>query len=179
MEDQQNPRVVQRIIEIDAVHSNLNSQVLEITIDRLKIVLLENEKNMSEAGEWKTPLALLLTIVLVLCTTGFKDSLGLKANVWEAVFLISALLSAGWLVFSFTKLKHRVRVDQLIELLKKIIKAGSCVPRFVGSLRCSRWAGSAQTRFAQTSAACSARRCASRHGRRGMKTGVPSPRDSS
>jgi hypothetical protein len=49
------------------------------------------------------PFGIFLAILLVMLTSSFKDSLGVKAEVWQSVAIIFAILSAGTTVFLFIK----------------------------------------------------------------------------
>lgn len=108
-----------RTIDVENIHSNITPEILEITIDKLKIVLLENEKNLSNSNAWHTPLALLITIILVLCTTEFKSFLEIKGDSWHAIFTIAMFLNLIWLTKSLFKIKNRMSIEELIDCMKK------------------------------------------------------------
>lgn len=110
-----------RTIDVDNIHSNITPEILEITIDKLRIILLQNEKDIGGENAWQTPLALLITIVVVLCTAEFKEFFLIKAEVWSAIFIMSFFISAGWLIYSLIKMKRRMSFEGLIECMKKTI----------------------------------------------------------
>ena len=108
-----------RTIDIDSIHSNITPEILEITIDKLKIVLLENEGRISSSNDWQAPLGILLTIILVICTADFRQTLGIKPEVWSAIFWLGTGLSAIWLGRAVINRKKRMHIDELIECMKR------------------------------------------------------------
>jgi len=107
-------------INVQNVHSNVEPEILAITLDKLKIVLLENERRIVSAQEWQTPITLLCTIILVFCTADFtKSFFAIKAEVWEAIFIVAAILSFFWLVVAFYRCAHRMSADELIDCMKR------------------------------------------------------------
>ncbi|MDO8070005.1 hypothetical protein O3299_00575 [Janthinobacterium sp. SUN176] len=119
MTSTENIKTKSRTIDVDNIHSNITPEILEITIDKLKIVLLENEKKLSGSNAWHTPLALSITIILVLCTTEFKDFAGIKGEIWCAIFIISTILNSIWLIKCLYNIKHRMTIEELIDCMKK------------------------------------------------------------
>lgn len=84
-------------VEVTDIHENTSQEIIHITVDRLKLVLVEHKNGFERRKEWHTPLGLFLTIVLVFITSTFKDALGFKADTWCAFFLVGLLLSLMWL----------------------------------------------------------------------------------
>lgn len=111
-------KTTNRTINIEGIHSNITPEILEITIDKLKIVLLENDRRISDSNQWQAPLGIFITILLVLVTADFRQAFWLSAAVWHAIFIISAVFSFIWLLISFNKVKERITVDALIEKMK-------------------------------------------------------------
>lgn len=105
-------------VRIDEIHSNISQEVIEITSDKLRILLKEHVENIENQRLWIAPASLLVTIVLVLCTTTFRDALTVKANVWEAAFIIGALLCLGWLIKSLLALKKAISIEDLLNKIK-------------------------------------------------------------
>ncbi|EHZ2575587.1 TPA: hypothetical protein NJZ52_004429 [Vibrio parahaemolyticus] len=77
--------------------SNVKSDLIEITEDKLENILLKHLEKMSLKSAWVAPASILVTIVTVKTTATFNDSLGIKAAVWEALTIMVGALSVYWL----------------------------------------------------------------------------------
>ncbi|MES1933296.1 hypothetical protein T35B1_11832 [Salinisphaera shabanensis T35B1] len=75
---------------------------------------------MSDANAWQTPIALFVTLVVVLCTANFKQFLSFSADFWQAVFFISAVLTVIWFVVAILRRRKRMTANELIERMKRI-----------------------------------------------------------
>ena len=100
--------------EFDEVHNNTSTSLINITVDKLKLILTDHIKRVEKSTLWQVPLGLFVTILIVLCTAEFKGALGLEKSVWQALFIISGVLSAGWLVWSLFKYKQGLTIDELV-----------------------------------------------------------------
>src|ERR1700687_5784569 len=81
-------------------------RAIVITTDRLRYVLTVTGHQMAGRHAWTTPLGILLSLILTLCTATFKDTVGLKAATWEGIFVVASVVSAFWLVFvAYTALR--------------------------------------------------------------------------
>lgn len=100
--------------EFDEVHNNTSTSLINITVDKLKLILTDHIKRVEKSTLWQVPLSLFVTILIVLCTAEFKSALGLEKSVWQALFIISGFLSAGWLLWSLFKFKQMLTIDELV-----------------------------------------------------------------
>lgn len=105
-------------IEIEAVHSNLTTEVIKITSDKLKLILTQHLSNLEKRKEWWTPFSLLIAILIIFPTTDFKDSFSIKATTWEAFFMMFLLLMLIWLIFSGWKAFKAKSISDIINLIK-------------------------------------------------------------
>ena len=105
-------------VDVDVVHSNVGQEIIEITADKLRLILNDNIQLMAARNEWHTPLSILVTITLVLITTNFKSVLGLSADTWAAIFIISAGLNALWLLKSLFSLRKSISVEDILNAAK-------------------------------------------------------------
>lgn len=114
------PRVKTRInrIEVHEVHSNLTAEVIEITSEKLELILRENLSCLERENSWHAPLGILVTIALVLLTTNFKSSFGLSADTWNAVFVIACALTCVWLIKALRNNNKSLSVEQLLDKVK-------------------------------------------------------------
>jgi len=105
-------------VEIEEIHRNVGQELIEITEDKLKLLLAEHLSSIESRNTWHTPLALLITIVLVLTTTQFKESLGLSADTWAAIFIMSAGLCVFWLGRTLWERPKKSTAQELIDKIK-------------------------------------------------------------
>ncbi len=101
--------------------SNVKSDLIEITEDKLENILLKHLNKMLIRKSWITPFTLLVTIVLVLISATFKDKFGVASSVWEAIFIVGTIISVGWLLFTVRKIYSNYKfssIDDLILVIK-------------------------------------------------------------
>jgi hypothetical protein len=104
-------------VEITAVHGDLTQQVVQITLDKLCLVLHRHVEKSTRSRDWIAPAGVLLSILLTFASTTFRDNV-LSAATWSAVFLLLAIASAGWLVVTLLRLRRAETIDQLVERIK-------------------------------------------------------------
>jgi hypothetical protein len=102
---------------IREVHSNLDQEVIQITEDKLRLVLNEHLGHVSERQGWIAPLGLLVAVITTLVTSTFRD-IGLKAPTWEAIFWIVGVASFGWLIRAVIRAFQAPSVDDVVERVK-------------------------------------------------------------
>jgi hypothetical protein len=114
------PRLKARInrVEVHEVHSNLTAEVIEITSEKLELILRANLSCLERENSWHAPLGILVTIILVLLTTNFKTSFGLSAEIWNAVFIIACALTGFWFVKALCNKNKSLSVEQLLDKVK-------------------------------------------------------------
>lgn len=117
MTNHQGGRLVQETVEVTNVHSNLNQEVIKITTDKLKLILKDYLWRLEKKREWLAPLGIFITIIVVLTTTNFQEAY-FSADTWRAIFVISALLSGGWLAKSAWNAYKSPTVDDIVEKIK-------------------------------------------------------------
>jgi hypothetical protein len=108
-----------QVFEVTDIHENTSQEIIRITVDRLKLVLVEHKNGFERKKEWHTPLGLLITVVLVFITATFKDALGLKADTWAAVFIIALGLSLVWLIRAIYLACRCPSMEDIVEKMKK------------------------------------------------------------
>jgi len=116
--DSNNPMVGQ-------FYNNTKSNIIQITDDKLKNILLENERAMQTQSSWIAPFTLLLSTILTFCTNTFKEFISIDAHTWKAFFLFVILGSTIWLVVTLIKIRRRYSVDQLIQKIRNQDSAGN------------------------------------------------------
>lgn len=107
---------------VDKRMSNVKSDLIEITHDKLENILLKHLKNIDIRKSWITPASIFLTVLVARLTSSFNDSLGISKNVWDAFFLLLMFASGIWLIWRIIEIIRCWR-KSTVEYLIKIIKA--------------------------------------------------------
>ncbi len=102
------------------IHKNLGQDILVTTVDKVKICLMESRDTLTARREWLTPLSLFLALVTTLAAADFHDFI-LKQAVWQAVYVIAAIVTAVWSVVSGLRAwneRSRASIDAIVAALK-------------------------------------------------------------
>jgi uncharacterized membrane protein YqjE len=110
-------RYSRKTVEVKAVHTNLQQEVIQITEDKLRLVLSNYLTALEQRKSWIAPLGLLLTIIVVFSTSTFKDAY-FKASTWEAFFLMGGFLTCIWLILSVIKAVNTKKIDDVLTEIK-------------------------------------------------------------
>ena len=106
-------------VEVTNIHENTSQEIIRITVDRLKLVLVEHKNGFERRKEWHTPLGLILTIGLVFLTSDFQDAFRVDAATWRALFLGGLILSGLWLIRAAYISWNCPSMDDILEKMKK------------------------------------------------------------
>ena len=99
---------------VSKVYTNISSEVVQITTDKLRIILKDYLESVAKRSSWHTPLGLVLTLFLSISTTEFKTTLGVNSSTWCAVFFMATILSAIWLIAALVGSRKVVSIEELI-----------------------------------------------------------------
>jgi len=108
---------------IDQRITNVKSDLIEITGDKLENILLKHLHCLGTRKSWVTPLSIFATVLLALLTTSFVDKFGITGLRWEVLFQVIALGSAIWFVVSIIYLCIHWKKSSLSSLIKVIKNA--------------------------------------------------------
>lgn len=108
---------------IDKRRTNVKSDFIEITEDKLENILLKHLQQLGVRKSWITPLSLLFTITLANLSASFGDKYGIKGSVWEAFFLLVAFVSGIWLLVSIIRIIINWKKSSLTNLIAIIKNA--------------------------------------------------------
>jgi len=111
-----------QIIQNTNVFVNLRQDTIIITEDRIRLCLIKHLKSIETKHRWFVPAGIFLTILISLITASFQDFI-FKASVWEAMFIISGILTFAWLVFSAIRAIRSPTLDDVVSELKKVSKS--------------------------------------------------------
>jgi len=114
----QTPRFSKKSLSVAQVHSNTSLEIIEITSDKLRIIITDHIKRSEKINEWQTALGILLATVAALVTTEFKSTFGVDGGVWKAIFIITTMVCVVWLVKALIRVFRAETVDHLISRIK-------------------------------------------------------------
>ncbi len=100
--------------------SNVKSDLIEITHDKLENILMKHLKNLDIRKSWITPFSILLTALITKLTADFKDALGIPKTIWEAFFLLILIGSTIWLVWRIVVIVRCWDSSSLDFLIKQV-----------------------------------------------------------
>lgn len=100
------------------MHDNTYQELIFINADRLKLILIEHLENVKNRSAWQAPFGLVITIVLVFCSSDFKTAFGLSADTWRATFLLGGGACLAWLIISLLRIKKSITLDDVIAVVK-------------------------------------------------------------
>lgn len=103
------------------LRSNIQSDLIEITEDKLENILLKHLNKLRLISGWLTPVSLFITFLVVLLSAEFKKFLYLNKDVWQAVFVMALIITIIWSIkavyLAITNSKN-VTIEYLINEVK-------------------------------------------------------------
>lgn len=105
---------------INKVCSNTQSDLIEITHDKLENILIKFLKQYRKTIEWMTPLSLFLSFLLTCLTAEFKDFLGISKDIWSAMLYVLMALSFAWTVYTIIAALYFYKSTNIEYLINKI-----------------------------------------------------------
>ena len=112
--------VEQEMSKTLVIHKSLGQEVIVTTVDKVRLCLMVNRDCLIAKREWVLPLGILVTLLTAFFAADFRD-FGVKAPVWEAIFILASLVCALWLAKSlFTAWQNRGAggINKIVEELK-------------------------------------------------------------
>ncbi len=110
---------------IREVHTNVSSDIIQITEDKALICLMQNFDQLRYRDAWQVPAGILATLLTVMVTAAPQDKFGLSKETWAALGWVSTLLTGAWLgreLFRLTRGKQ-VTPRSIVTQLKTITAA--------------------------------------------------------
>ena len=105
---------------ISGTYSNVKSSLIEITEDKLNIIVNKYSNQLRKTRDWVGYSSILVTILLSLLTCDFNNNfLGISSDIWYALFVIGFIVSAFLLLIS---IYNAVRFRNISEKMIKEIK---------------------------------------------------------
>ncbi len=74
-------------------------EIINISRDRLALTLNDHFRRLKRAHGWPTPLAITLSLWVVIPVSDFKNTGGLQANQWQLLVVFAAITTTLWTIF--------------------------------------------------------------------------------
>ncbi len=110
---------------IDQIRSNVKSDLIEITSDKLENILLKHIERIGLKRSWVTPCTLLITAILAVTTATFSKRFGIEGSVWQAIFVLISLIASVWFIVAIIRIFFcwkTCSIEYLIDLVKNAEK---------------------------------------------------------
>ena len=110
----------QQVRQTNTIHWNLEQDTIITTEDKLRLCLHNAIDRLDVKRKWWTPSALLVTLILALTTTEFKDQFTIPAATWQAFFLLLVVATVLWTVVAIWKATRvKVSVESIVSEIKQ------------------------------------------------------------
>lgn len=104
-------------ISVKNIHSNTEQTLISVTEDKLRLILNEYLELIESKKTWLAPFGILLTILVVLTTSEFKDFL-ISKYTWQAVFIMTGVLCIIWFIKTLKNILKSASVDDVVRKIK-------------------------------------------------------------
>lgn len=101
-------------------HKNVKQELVITTVDKLKLCLIDHKEYLRSRREWIGSLGLLVALLATLVAADFKSVLGLDAATWEALFLLSAILTGAVTILLVVRAIRTLKEGGIDSLIDKI-----------------------------------------------------------
>lgn len=106
---------------VNRVYANTKSDLIEITDDKLRLILSDFIERIKKTHDWLIPFSILLTLIITFLTTEFsKDFLGISRSTWSTIFILIFIISVIWLIISTFNCIYKKRLNTLENLIDRI-----------------------------------------------------------
>lgn len=105
-------------IEVKTVHGNLAQELIVITVDRLRLRLIEHSDTIRRKNSWLIPLGIFIPVLTSILTADFKDFV-FADTTWKAMFILVGIASLGWLAYELNRVKESPSINDLVEKIKE------------------------------------------------------------
>jgi hypothetical protein len=92
-------------------------QFINIQISTLKLMLLTLLKKLESRKDWVAPLGILISLLLSLAASEFKNFAGLSGENWQGIVITLSAFSFIWLAYSLYQAYNSITIDDFIDQL--------------------------------------------------------------
>lgn len=105
-------------VQIVDVHVNVDQEIIQITEDKLRLILKDHIHSLTLKGGWIAPLSVLISIVTTFCTAKFDTFIGLGPEFWKSLFTLVCVASVVWLLVAINSGRKVLTLDEFINKVK-------------------------------------------------------------
>lgn len=105
-------------VQVVEVHVNVDQEVIQITEDKLRLILKDYLDSLIQAGGWVAPFSVLVSIATTFCTAKFDTFIGLGPEFWRATFVLVGIASTVWLLIALSRSSKALTHDEFINKVK-------------------------------------------------------------
>lgn len=105
-------------VQVVEIHINVDQEIIQITEDKLRLILKDHLSSISQSGGWVSPCSVLLSIIATFCTAKFDTFLGLGPEFWRSLFSLVGISSLIWLFVAWRKGQEVLTLDEFIKKVK-------------------------------------------------------------
>lgn len=105
-------------VQVVDVHVNVDQEVIQITEDKLRLILKDHLDSIVQSGGWVAPFSVLVSIVATFCTAKFDTFIGLGPEFWRSTFSLIGIASLAWLIKVLRKDRKVLTLDEFINKVK-------------------------------------------------------------
>lgn len=107
----------------DTVISNVSTNLIRITEDKLRNVLNDNIGKLRKPNDIIAAVALFLSLLGVLMTSDFHDKFGIKVDTWNGFFMFLCFASFCYFCYVCRNLlKNRCSIEDIMQEIKNAKK---------------------------------------------------------
>lgn len=107
---------------VKQVCTNTQSDLIEITEDKLENILIKFLNKYNKSRYWFTLLTVVLTLLIAILTADFnKNFLSISKDIWSAIFYLGLFVSFTLFMFSvYFAIRHRndIKIERLLKTIK-------------------------------------------------------------
>lgn len=109
-----------KVVTVTNTYSNTSVNVISITEDRLINILTSHIEKIKKSKEWLAASGFSVSLLLVLLTSDFKNTWGIKADFWLAFIFFIFLGSVIYLVnILYNCQKYKIDVEDIVNDIKQ------------------------------------------------------------
>lgn len=106
-------------------HLNIDQHLLMVFEDKVRLTLIEYEKQFQIEHDWKTPLSILATIVVAILTTNFIDVFFIPASTIRALAYFFAIYFAYQTIRNYMGARKKKNLEYTIEKVVEALRESS------------------------------------------------------
>lgn len=109
--------LVQSIRNTTRLSVNVAQDVHITTRDKIELALRKTLPSYVDVSSFLGPLGVFLAVFVGLLTADFKTMFGLDKDVWQAIFVLTALLSLTWTAWNLLRFVRRKKLQDIVQAI--------------------------------------------------------------